>query len=240
MRPGNRVEELLLASSLGEQPHAAFVAALRDAPLLVIKPTGDQRPAPGDQAGLTLPVVEREGRSYVPAFTSVGQLQVAFPGGSGYFELPARALAESLPPGHWLAINLDGDLGLPLDPREILASDAGNAQAVALPAGAQVALGEPAQEPTALLSQLTELARRHHEVSAAYRCLMVVRGPDERPQLVIGFLVEAGASADELLSAAACLTGEDVLMSVLDPDGTSAIDRYMLDETQPFYVAPPA
>lgn len=173
MAPENELEEAMLAASRGQRDQASFLAALGGAELLLPKAQGvDTGSLPGPSETLELPLFERDGRHYVPAFTSLRQLRLALPGGGGYYALPARALAESWAPEHWLAINPGGELGLPLSPREVAAlSSRPGVEPVPLGLGTKVVLGDPAQEPTLLLQALSELARRHPQVEAAYRYL---------------------------------------------------------------------
>jgi hypothetical protein len=141
--PENHVESVLLRASRQEADAAELLAALAGAELLV--PVAGPPPAE-DPTRLRLPAFEDRGRRYVPVFTSPAQLALSGHGG-GHLRLRGRELAAMVDPATGLAVNVGGDLGLPITPEQVRAMGA----PPTLAAGQVVQLGEPAEEPARLL-----------------------------------------------------------------------------------------
>jgi uncharacterized protein (DUF58 family) len=110
-----------------------------------------------------------------------------------------------------------------------------------VPAGTSVMIGDPAEEPEAVLRAVAATCERRPEVIAAYRAQLHVDRAGERPHLAIGLVVEAPSGDHrelrrEVARSATAAGAEQVSVVVLgqlaEGDGVAA---YMLEQTQPFY-----
>jgi SseB protein C-terminal domain/SseB protein N-terminal domain len=229
--PENEVEAVLLRASRREASGGELTDALAAAELLV--PVAGPAPAE-DPTRVQLPAVEEQGRRYVPVFTSPSQLRLYGHAG-GHLRLRGRELAAMLDPATGLAVNLGGDLGLPLSPEQVRAM---TAPAARLPAGQVVRLGEPAEEPTRLLEAIAAGLATSGEVRAAYRALMQ-SGEAEAPRLVVGLEVddpEAGRRLLEAVGRAARELGDrEVDLLAFGEDGDGSVGSWMQLHTRPFY-----
>jgi SseB protein N-terminal domain len=97
------VEAALASVTKGGDENAALRAIAR-ADLLLPRLAGAAEPGSG---GLALPVVEEEGKSFVPVFTSQTQLSAALPEATGAVVVRGASLAAGWPSDTplWLAIN---------------------------------------------------------------------------------------------------------------------------------------
>jgi len=107
---------------------ATRVALLPQAP----SPEGEEPP----EGAISLPVIEHDGRRYVPVFTSEEALQSAGADVSTVLRIPIAQLAANWPSDDiWLAVNpaSDDGLGLPPDLVRTLPAFAGSADGQAPP-----------------------------------------------------------------------------------------------------------
>lgn len=229
--PANAVEEAMAAAMADPTRFAAFFTALATASVHVPLPQGV--PVAGQDAAL--PTMTIDGSPYVVAFTSVDQLESAGVE-SAYVTAPARDLARSLPPGVGLAVN-PGGIGLPIDADGVIALAGGQ---TTVPAGSRLRIGEPAQEPTALLQALAGALTRAGTVTEARRAWVQVE--ERAPGLVLG--VRLTGTADEQMPAVldAVRAAIDVVPVDFSVDVTlleegDSLSTWMLDHAPPFFRA---
>lgn len=237
-RPENALEDALLAArENGDLDHLLVRLALADVFIPSAEPGPDEETRVTARAGeqLALPVIELDGASYVPVFTSETQLGRFRPEGGGYLRLPGRALSAVTPDDVGVAVNPGGDLGLSLTPAQL----AGLATAEPGDPEAEFLIGEPREEPTELLEAIARFAEKQPEVLAAYRALLVRRRGAE-PEHVIGLELGAGVDAETVIDAAAEAAREAgverLALLPLQP-GLEAgqIGRFLLGKTEPFW-----
>jgi type III secretion system (T3SS) SseB-like protein len=237
-RPENALEDALLAArETGDLDHLLVTLALADVFIPSAEPGPDEETRVTAQAGeqLAMPVIELDGASYVPVFTSVTQLGRFRPEGGGYLRLHGRALSAVTPDDVGVAVNPGGDLGLALTPEQLAAlatAEPGDSEADFL-------IGEPREEPTALLEAIARFTEERPEVRAAYRALLV-RRPGAEPEHVIGLELRSGADAEAVIEAAAEAareTGVERLALLPLQTGVEAgqIGRFLLGKTEPFW-----
>jgi hypothetical protein len=93
----------------------AVMRAVAAAEVVVPQAVVDGEPAP--EGSISLPVIEQDGTSYVPVFTSASTMQIAAPDIGDAIAVPAAELAASWPSDDlWLAVNPGTAEGLTLPP----------------------------------------------------------------------------------------------------------------------------
>jgi hypothetical protein len=227
-RPVNALEDALLAArDTGDVGRLLRRLATED----VYIPAPDEQPP--DE--LSLPVIEVDGVTLVPVFTSLTQLARFRPTGGPYVRIGGAALAEIAQSDLGVAINPGGELGLPLTRGQLeeLRGPAPDEE------GPEFLIGEPREEPTELLDAIRRFADDRPEVLAAYRALLV-RRPGEEAEPVVGLQLLPGADARPAVDAAAEAAqdaGIDRLALLPLQEGTDPgeVGRFLVERTQPFW-----
>jgi SseB protein C-terminal domain/SseB protein N-terminal domain len=231
--PGNPLELMMVEAQAGRMEMRALMTALLSSPIYLV---------PGEESGGDeLELAAREGRDgslYIPAFTSRGRLE-RFSGSDRAASVPLLDLAASWPPEVSLVINPGDPIELVLPGEDFRRLAGGGEQTV--PAGTSVMIGDPAEEPEAVLEAVAATCSRTPAVRGAYRAQLHVNRPGERPHLAIGLLVDAPSEDHhelrrEVARSATAAGAEQVSVVVLDrlAEG-DAVAAYMLERTQPFY-----
>lgn len=235
--PANPLEVMMVEAQAGRMEMGTLMRALLSSIVYLV---------PGDDSdGGELSLGAREGRDgglYIPAFTSRGRLE-RFSGSDRAASVPLRDLAPSWPAEVSLVIDPGDPVELVLpgaDFRRIAEGrEPGGEQTV--PAGTSVMIGDPAEEPEAVLEAIARTCSAHPEVTAAYRAQLHVDRAGERPHLAIGLVVDAPSEAhDELrrqvAQGATAAGAEQVSVVVLDRVAEGdAVAAYMLEKTRPFF-----
>jgi hypothetical protein len=238
--PENALEAIMLEAHAGRTPMTAFMTALLSAPVYLEAGEGSE----GNE--LDLAAHEgRDGRRYIPAFTARSRLE-RFGGGQRVVSVPLRELAAAWPAEVSLVIDPGDPVELVLPGPELrrIAEGAEPGGEQRVPAGTSVMIGDPADEPTAMLQAVAEVCAEHPEVAAAYRAQLHVDSPGEAPHVAIGLVVdETGGDTAELrrrvAERATAAGAEQVSVVIVDPgDRGDAIATYMLERTQPFFIRP--
>lgn len=242
--PANDLERAMLEASTDESRYEAFLRALAEGELFIPQEGGDEpgrREVGEDGEEISLPLVEHEGRTYVPVFTSLEQFRLGAPESMAFLRLRTDGLVEGWPQEHGMAINPGGTIGIALESDDVrgLAEPAETPATARLAAGTQVMLGEPAEEPDALLEAVAGACRAEGSVRSAYRALMAPEGSEEDPQIVIGLELDEGLDPEEVFNrigagAAPAATGAFSFV-VVDETNLSGVARFLLLETDPFF-----
>jgi hypothetical protein len=238
--PENPLEEALAAAASDTSARAAFVIALANAELLFPAPgpppAEDRLISPPPGTKIELPVVQDQGRSIVPAFTSITQLLRFVEEGTGYYLLAVRDLATAWGDDLWLGVNPRGP-GVMLGPADVRALGA-QAQAAAGGEGGYE-LGEPDEEPVALLEAVRAYAERSGTITTAYRCAMVGNEEGAQPRIVIGLDLAPGADREtvfaQLTEAMGGMGVTDFALVSVALHGPGTVARYLVQSTEPFY-----
>ncbi|MBV8979022.1 MAG: SseB family protein [Alphaproteobacteria bacterium] len=121
--PENALEEALLRANKSPMTRREFERQLLGSDVIVIGEIEgrDLSPAgapllPGER--LKVAFTKRDGRTYVPVFTSRTRLHAYLSQSRGYVSLPGRALME-MTRGATLLLNLGSDVGKEILPEEI-------------------------------------------------------------------------------------------------------------------------
>ena len=222
------LQETLAALHASQASLADVREVLRESDVLVSKPAD----AASSEESVALAVVDYEGVSTVPLFSSRETFSAAARDGATYLEVPFEGLLPGWPDG----IGAVFDLGQPwaLHVSSLAMKEPAPLQA---PAGSIVAVGEPVDEPAALLERLAHELRTLPEVQSAWRALVMLAG-DGDTHLAIGLgLVDGGDAPAALAGAAefvaAAVDGPFDLL-VVAPDSSDPVAEYMLAR-EPFY-----
>lgn len=226
--PENPLEEVLLAASRGGAEPAVFLDALRDSSIVV----------PCEQTGtpdeVEFPLIEHQGRAYVPLYTSQAQAGKGAPEQEGWLKLTGAELAKMLTDDETgLAVNPGGELGVAIPP-DAVAALKGPAQE-RFPAGSRVRVGLPAEEPPGLRDAIGHWAASRPEVLAVHHAL--IQGEDDAdPTLVLGLELAPGADPAAVVDAVVRnLPG--VAAVVLDDAAIDPVSAFMRDRDEPLYRA---
>ena len=224
--PDNPLEEVLVQASRGDVEPVVFLDALRDSSIVV----------PCEQTGaadeVEFPVIEHQGRPYVPLYTSQAQATKGAPEQEGWLKVTGADLAKMLTDdATGLAVNPGGDLGVAIPP-DAVAALKGPAQE-RFPEGSRVRVGLPAEEPPELRQAITAWASSHPEVLAVHHAL--IQGEDDPdPTLVLG--LELASGADPSAAAEAVVRNlPGVAAVVLDETATDPVSGFMRDRDEPLY-----
>jgi hypothetical protein len=217
IRAENALEQAIVAALGGDEK--ALLRALAGTEVFV--------PRHGDE----VPVVELERVRYVTAFSSLARLAAFLPDGGDYVALQGRGLAEIVPAGCRVALNPGSDVGLPLSPEQV-------ASLRDIPEDvdeADLLIGEPREEPEAVLESIRGFAETRPEVRAVYRGLLLRAGS---PEPVVGFDLDPGTDAAALLDDAgrAARDGGVEQLALLSLADGGPVARFLLERTKPFYV----
>lgn len=224
---------------------SVLAQALANAELLVPVDTSDD-------SGIGLLVLHDSGADYVPAYTSDQAALGAVPEHIELRRMPFLELAGVWPIDVALALNagsspagwLEGE-GV----RELTAlpGPQGSPGVSTLAAGSEVTLGEPEEEPEALLEAVADWLRRDGRTVAAYRGVVAETGA--APKWAIGLVVDDTVDDPDAVASDLALTlaeaggigsGSPVEVLVIDPAETGTIGSWIRERTIPFFTNPPA
>lgn len=232
--PTNDLERAMHAAFLDPAANGDFLTALADQKVLVpvaAQPVGNR---------VEFPLFDVAGANHIAVFTSDSQLARANRAGADRLLLSGRDLASMWPAGVAMAINPGGDLGLSLpaeDVARLAAPPGGGVFERSIPAGSELIVGAPAQEPEALLDRVSAAAATLPEVRVLHRALVHAKDSAGTPRIVIG--VEIGPKADQeaVLGRLAEVAGPDAGLLVLAPDARDPVSSWMREQDEPFYRA---
>ncbi|HTX31026.1 MAG TPA: enhanced serine sensitivity protein SseB C-terminal domain-containing protein [Solirubrobacteraceae bacterium] len=230
--PTNPLEQAMQRAALDPAANADFLAALAENEVLVplnSLPEGDR---------VELPHFAVDGVDHIAVFTSEAQLDRAEHPRVGALRLTGSVLALMWPPGIPMALNPRGELGVSIPSQDVQALNAppGSAGFRHLPAGSELIVGAPAQEPGELLRRLSDKAATLDDVAALHRALIKVKNTPEPPWTAIGVELKPGIEdAQVVVAQLAEAGGGDGSLIVLREDATDPISSYMLKVNEPFY-----
>lgn len=186
---------------------------------------------------LHLQTMEVNGIVHVALFTSEQSLQRAIKGQQHYVSLAGRDLLEALRALH-LILNPGSDYGKLLTPAEVAAILDGavpGAQALTVPQGVRIRLGQPARYPQPTVDALNSLFRATKGVRAAYVGPMQETDSDLPPHIVVG-IDHSGNWRDlihEVVAAIHEVPCADPPIDVVPMDD-GAVAQYLRSKTKPF------
>jgi hypothetical protein len=231
--PVNPLEQVLLdVSESGE--HEQFLAALAANPVFVpgqAPPADGQEHELGEGDEVELPVFEHEGTRFVPVFTSLEQLEIGAPDAASYVRASGEDLASIWPEGLALAINPGGELSVAIPEEDVRALSATEH----IPAGSDLTVGAPAEEPEELWATLRAWAATVPALRSAHRALVLVHAPGREPQLVVGLELDERVDPGVVLNAGAEALDGAAAFTLYDPDGDDPLSQWWREKGSPLY-----
>jgi hypothetical protein len=219
----NPLEEALIAS-MRTQSRAPLLAALGNATVFVPKIT------PDEQRRLTFPLMQHEGRDYIPVFSSRKQARLGAPDHEDYLTPTGGQLVLVWPENVGMLINPGGQLAAALSYDDVKSIRVTGE--LSIPAGTDLKVGLLEEEPADLAPTVTRWASGQPEVQAVHRAYIEV--DNGSPQLVLGVELAPGADAETVIgSSAEALPG--VAIMALEPDAEDPISNFMRERDEPLY-----
>lgn len=235
--PANSVEQALSAAVRDGARVGELLDELCQARLWVPLPD-DGRPVTDGHA-LTLPTVRYLDAEFVPAFTSVGQLDQVMGGADEipHAVVPAAELARLLPAGLGIALNPGAAVSVPIYPQDV----AHIASTTADVGPNRIRVGHPPDEPTRLLDAVAAGLRTVPSAESATRAWLTV---DAGQGLVISVTLDDpgdGAAQQAVLTAvedAAATAGPQFPVDVTFPGECEPgpLEQWAAANAAPFYV----
>jgi len=245
--PRNDLETAMQQAAEDPVARPDFYSALLEARIYVIGdantdlPDGEFRIAAGDTLSLANFEFE-DGQPYIPFFTSLDALNEAVAGETRYLSIGARELLDSTR-GNFLVLNPGQDIEKEFTPEEItsLLDDtpiSGNGE-YKLDTTQDVQIGQPSDEPVALIEALTRLFARYGAVKRAYFAQMLVEGEDKPLSLLVALEIDGdiGRLFRDLEIVIPDTTAPDRPVDVvLLGEADSLVDKYFeTTDIAPFY-----
>jgi type III secretion system (T3SS) SseB-like protein len=182
---------------------------------------------------------ERDGRTWLPIFSSLERLEHYIRNDSNYLQLHAKDFFEITRGAH-VILNPGSPYGKEFLPEEIEQLLDGSIfkplQTYTTPKDTQVLIGQPAVYPNELVRVLSAYFEKNPHVHKAYLVQYFNQEADEKPHLLIGIegkgdwqqvVGDAGMIASEVIG-----TGEVIDFMRLDQSGLS---KSIIRQTKPFY-----
>ena len=244
--PQNNLERSLMKAADDPAHRPQFYRDLAEADLFVVQHGGSlparEQPA-ALQAGSTVQLrhMERDGKTYLPVFTSLLRLEAVLPEKATYLRMNARKLLK-LTQGATLLLNPGSAYGKEITPAEALSIADGsiwqpeNSRTVAH--NTQVLLGQPARYPTELAVALARFFKAKKQVKRAWLAHFHDPSRDEKAHTLVA--IEAAgdfaALSAETGIVARNITVPDPPVDIVAITGEgSPFENYFLQQTKPFY-----
>lgn len=219
----NALEEALIAAYYADEKEPLLAALAQHHVLL-------PRVAAETDESMTLPTMEHEGRSYVPVFTSQAQAERGAPEQAEWSQVVMGQLAAEWPAEIGVLLNPGGQLGATLDGADIRAL--APSEGLTIPAGSDLRVGVPAEEPEELRQAVDRWASERPDVVAVHRALVQI--DRDQPKLFLGIEVAPGADAgDAVGSCSAHIRG--VAVMALEPDADDPVTNFMRGRDDPLF-----
>jgi hypothetical protein len=225
--PENELETVLVSASRGETTPLAFVELLFRSTAFFPMSADESAPA-----ARTLVTIEQD--EFVPVFTSRSEADAVM-AGSALVEAAVRDVMAGAPAHLGLAVNPSGTLGLPITAAGVQHQ---LHRATTIAAGTRVRLGEPAVEPTELLSAIRAGLAAVPAVREARRVWAQIG--ESAPGLVVGLDVDPDnpdvrESAVSVVGSAHRSAHSDFTVDVVFAHDRNDFTEWMNANTAPFY-----
>lgn len=241
--PVNDLEKSLMNAATNASARPQFLRDLLDSDIYVLNQKGDDLQIKDnllqEGARLNLLSFERDGRTWLPIFTSLPLVEQYIRSESSYLQLKARDFFE-ITRGAFVFLNPGIEYGKEFFPQEIEQLLDGSifqpTQSFTAQKATQVLVGQPAIYPHELVKTLAAYFEKNPRVSKAYLAQYHNPSVDEQPHLLIAIdgkgdwqqlLGDAGMIASEMIDK-----GEVIDFMRLDNSGLS---KSIMSQSKPFY-----
>ncbi|MDO3410460.1 enhanced serine sensitivity protein SseB C-terminal domain-containing protein [Saccharibacillus sp. CPCC 101409] len=241
--PQNELERILAAAVHDPSRRGEFYRELERAELYTVHMGGELPVENGEleeKTTVRLPSVDIEGKSYLPVFSSLLELQRFIDREMQYLSMNAMDLF-GLVRGSDVWLNPGGEFGKEFPAAEIEAILDGAIyappQSYTVEQETQVMLGRPSKEPRELLEELERVFDSMPNVNLAYHAHYYNPETGDPPHTLIA--IESDDGWNEVVQAAGRAAGSahvpDPPVDFLQLDGVSGLERYFERECEPFY-----
>ena len=244
--PQNDLERSLMKAADDPAHRPQFYRDLAGADLFVVQHGGDlpeQEQPVMLQAGSSVQLrhMERDGKTYLPIFTSLRRLEAVLPDKATYLRMNAREFLK-LTRGATLLLNPGSAYGKEITPEEAASFADGsiwqpeNSRTVAR--DTQVLLGQPARYPTELTTALARFFKTKKQVKRAWLAHFHDPSRDEGAHTLVAIEAAgdfAALSAETGIVARNIVVPDPPVDIVAITDEGSPFENYFLKQTKPFY-----
>ena len=244
--PQNDLERSLMKAADDPAHRPQFYRDLAGADLFVVQqggttPTREQPTEWRAGSSVQLRHMERDGKTYLPVFTSLPRLEAVLPEKATYLRMNARELLK-LTHGATLLLNPGSAYGKEITPAEAASIADGSIwqpeSSRVVASETQVLLGQPARYPTELVQALMRFFKAKKQVKRAWLAHFHDPSSDEKAHTLIA--IEAAgdfaALAAETSVVARNIEVPDPPMDIVAIKGEGGkIEDYFLRQAKPFY-----
>ncbi len=241
--PVNPLERSLMNAAMNPSGRPQFYRDLLEADIFIIQ-SGDNNLNIKNsvlQQGSQLKIqhFERDGKSWLPIFSSLQRLQQFIRSKTNYLRLNARDFFE-MTRGAYIILNPNFDYGKEFIPQEIEQMLDGSifklSQTYVAKKETKVLIGQPAIYPQKLVKALSEYFANNEFVNRAYLVLFQNLESGEKPHLLIG--IDTSDHSDKVFGDAGVIAsevaGKDEMIDFIRLDN-SGFSQHIINSTKPFY-----
>jgi hypothetical protein len=244
--PQNDLERSLIKAANDPAHRPEFYRDLAKSDVFIIQ-HGKQQPGREGwttlQKGMTIQIqnIEREGKPYVPIFSSLARLQAALTGEAAYLQLNALELL-SITKGSALLLNPGSDYGKEITVEEAASIVDGSiwqaTERYVAQKETRVLIGQPRNYPVELVEALTRVFRKKKEVRRAWVAHFFNPERDEKPHTLIA--IDASGDLDSIVGEAGIVARDiqipDPPVDFIAITGKGGVESYFTKSAKPFYV----
>ncbi|ADB16387.1 enhanced serine sensitivity protein SseB [Pirellula staleyi DSM 6068] len=246
--PQNDLEKALVAASkdAGARPH--FYEVLLQSTLFVLQggdaPLAETTRHVDAGESILLRTFERDGKTYIPIFSSLERLKAGLKSNASYLGMSARDLL-ALTAGSPLVLNPGSDYGKEFTPTEIERLLDGSLfepdERRTIQQQTEVQIGAPLNYPHVLARALQQYFKRHRNVSRAYLALYHDPSSSDKPNTLVG--VELTGDWDQTMAGIGVVVSSteipDPPVDFIRIAPAESLTKYFLEKSKPFYSRTP-
>jgi hypothetical protein len=241
--PVNDLEKSLMKAAANPAARPQFYRDLLEAEIFIIQSGADPLNVVDGvlQKGshLNIYTIERDGKPWLPIFSSLPRLQRSISSESTYVRLKAKNFFE-LTRGAYVVLNPGFDYGKEFVPQEINQLLDGSifnpTQTIVATKDTQVLIGQPAFYPQKLVSALSEYFSTSRPVKRVYLTQLFNPESGEQPHLLIA--VDLSDDREKVFGDAGMIAsnvvGKDEYVDFMQLDN-SEFSKHIISSTTPFY-----
>jgi hypothetical protein len=241
--PVNDLERSLMSAATSPAARPQFLRDLLESEIFVLNQKGDELQIQNNvlQKGARLNILsfERDGKTWLPIFTSLERLEQYIRGDSSYVQLRARDLFE-ITRGAFVFLNPGLPYGKEFFPEEIEQMLDGSifkpVQTYMAQKETQVLIGQPAVYPHELVKELSAYFEKNSKVSTAYLAQYFNPEADEKSHLLVA--IDGSGDWQQIVGDAGIIAAEIIgkgeVIDFVRIDGSS-FSKSITRQSKPFY-----